>query len=250
MHFIINCPKQLIPVSKAAALDKAPPSVVLYISDMIESNSTENKGHGKAEDGLPSRALVILMLLCVALGGLPSCTKDEVKAIRKATPTELPPITTSGENTMGAWVETDTGRVLFVASGVDRLSDPGDVQSIDCDPFQNWRYESQEYISITGRWCPRPEIGDDRSMWMQVLISDSGPLYASFIYDVRGGSTRWYESSKVGEDSDFNFTVTDHDTESRHLSGLFNGILFNKKAPFDTILIADGRFDTFYGSTP
>ncbi len=195
-------------------------------------------------------SMLTIVALYVMLVGLTSCTKDEVKEIRKATPTELPPITTSGENTMGAWVETDTGRVLFVASGVDRLSDPGDVQSIDCDPFQNWRYESQEYISIDGRWCPRPEIGDYRSMWMHILMYDSGPQYTSFTYDVRGGSTRRYASSKVGEDSDFNIEITGHDTESRHVSGIFDGMLFNKEEPFDTIVVADGRFDTFYGSTP
>ncbi len=56
--------------------------------------------------------------------------EEEADHIRANTPTELPPITTTGENTMGAWIIPQPGSelhqlagedsILFVASGVER----------------------------------------------------------------------------------------------------------------------------------
>ena len=110
-------------------------------------------------------------LLAIVLCSAASCVDDDpfgispeaqADRIRAHIPTELPPVTTEGAMTMGAYVETDTGRVLFVASGVERV-DPIGSSLTDCDPFQNWRYESSSLISVDGRWCARPEAGDPRS---------------------------------------------------------------------------------------
>ena len=109
-------------------------------------------------------SLLAAVSLATACGKDPLGTSPEAEAarIRADTPTELPPVTTEGAMTMGAYVETDTGRVLFVASGVERV-DPIGSSLTDCDPFQNWRYESSSLISVDGRWCARPEAGDPRS---------------------------------------------------------------------------------------
>ena len=100
---------------------------------------------------LPQTSTTSLLQILVFAACLnPACTPEEdpfintpdelVAYIRAQTPTEIPPITSTGANTMGAWIETDTGRVLFVASGIER-PDPIGAESTDCPAFQNVRYE-------------------------------------------------------------------------------------------------------------
>jgi len=192
--------------------------------------------------------LLIALFTCAAscedpLGTSPEAVADRIRA---NTPTELPPITSEGLNTMGAYIHTDTGRVLFVASGVER-PDPIGAGSTDCDPFQNYRFSSDSLTSIVGRWCPRPEITDERSMRISIGISEADTVLAYFSY-------RHFTNSKrkvyIGNSSSVKIDVLSQSWEQNTISGTFSFIGVNRDPPYDTILVTDGRFDVTYGLTP
>ena len=195
-------------------------------------------------------------LLIAVLSGAASCddplgTSPEALAerIRANTPTELPPVTTEGAMTMGAYVETDTGRMLFVASGVDR-PETALATTLDCAAFDNYLFRSNEYIGVAGIYCRRPEIGDNRylSMGFGYIAPDSVQL--SFIYNPGGnvGSTNYW--TRAFPASDIEYEILRDDREARILSGTFAGQLLNRDPPYDTVRITDGRFDVRYGVTP
>ena len=116
---------------------------------------------------LPKPPLVFAALLLTAVLLAASCDKTPLsatpeelaEAIRAATPAELPPVTTAGLNTMGAYVHTDTGRVLFVASGVDR-PETALAASLDCEPFNSLMNRELGSVTARGRLRspPKPTV--------------------------------------------------------------------------------------------
>jgi len=169
--------------------------------------------------------------------------------IERDTPTELPPITTEGLRTMGAYIQTDTGRLLFVASGVNR-PEVALAESVSCNSFNNIHKLSTDKIAVTGIYCRRSEIGDDRRMTLSFnyLPTDSVQLYFSYSPDKYSrGSNYWTRGT---EKDNIKFTILRHDREMRILSGTFSGYLINRDVPFDTIRVTDGRFDIIHGEVP
>ena len=213
-----------------------------------------------------------LLLLFVAslLIGLSACDSDPftlspeelAEQIRRNTPTELPPITTVGANTRGAWIHPQpgsplweqAGRVdsfLFVASGVDR-PETALAESLDCEAFDNFLVQSLNVIGISGRYCRRPEIGDDRRIWIGIenyLTQDSVQIF--FVYSHASSETgsgyRLPRSTTFGE---FNLLISEHFQLNNQISGVFNAKLINRSQPYDTLHITQGRFDVTYGITP
>ena len=205
----------------------------------------------------PASALLAIVLCCAAAcdDDDPFGTSPEAQAdrIRANTPTELPPVTTEGAMTMGAYVETDTGRVLFVASGVERV-DPIGSSSTDCPAFQNWRYQSFRSVEVDARWCSRLEIGDARSQSLAFSLSDEG--YATLLYDIT-------EKPFYAERYDFrsdtlrppDYEILRDDRDGRILSATFSATLYAEEpggggVHGDTIRVTDGRLDVRYGVTP
>ncbi len=198
--------------------------------------------------------------LWLALGALlsaSSCDPDPLtispeelaEQIRRNTPTELPPITSVGANTMGAWIETDTGRILFVASGVER-PDPIGAESTDCPAFQNFRYESQDYVDILGMRCPRPEIEYLRSQALGFRTFDNGTIRLDYTYDPDGAGSLHSLTFRTKESSPITMEILEHDLETRRLSATFSATLFGWRNTTDSIRITDGRLDVTYGTTP
>ena len=152
---------------------------------------------------------------------------------------------------MGAYLQTDTGRILFVASGVERI-DPIGASSTDCNPFQNHRYESQNYVSILGRWCTRPEIGDDKELTLSFSLFDDGRALVSCGIDLDGGSS--LNELKYKSDTLYTpqYEILLDDESERILSATFSAELYGwyNTSDRDTIQITDGRLDVTYGSTP
>ena len=167
---------------------------------------------------------------------------DLVAYIRAQTPTELPPATQVGANTMGAYVHTDTGRVLFVASGIER-PDPIGAESTDCPGTQT--LSKEDWIDVLGRWCPRPEIGDPRAMTLGVTIYSSRMPSLTFSYDSRviGSAKQFYQFTPTSPPA---VAVDYHDPNDRVIAGTFSGTIYNEKDATDSLLITDGRFDMRY----
>jgi len=148
---------------------------------------------------------------------------------------------------MGAYIHTDTGRVLFVASGVER-PDPIGAASTDCDPFQNFKFVKDELISIQGRWCPRREIGDNRDMWLDVAFWNTDSITASFSYIPDLSSNNKIYTSL---NENFSVTVLHHDEQRQSISAKFSGVLMHTESPLlETIRIESGRLDATYSLTP
>ena len=191
-------------------------------------------------------------------------TDDELAdRIRASTPTELPPVTSVGANTMGAWVTPGAGSalareagstdpILFVASGVER-PDPIGTISTDCPPFQNHRYETDGYVSISGRWCSRPEIGDFKSQTLTITIQDDGNIHAAYAIGIDGGSSL--------NELIFRRRFVDADLFNISLDNIQNRIIALESDDFylhgyynatagDSILVSDLRLDATYGLTP
>ena len=198
--------------------------------------------------------LLAALSLATACGKDPLGTSPEAQAarIRANTPTELPPVTTEGAMTMGAYVETDTGRVLFVASGVER-ADPIGSSSTDCPAFQNWLYQSSDLIGVSGRWCARPEIGDNRS---QRLVFSFYPARANLLFEITDdlsyGFVHLYRSDTLRPPD---YEILRDDRSGRILSATFSATLYAEDpggggVHGDTIRITDGRLDVRYGVTP
>ena len=196
--------------------------------------------------------LTLALLLSAA-----ACDKDPLtlspeelaERIRANTPTELPPITTTGANTMGAYIHTDTGRVLFVASGVDR-PETALAESLDCEAFNNLLYANNNYLSVRGIYCRRPEIGDDRriSMGFGYFAPDSVQISLSYDPDDwTNGPDYW---TREFSQSGIEYEILRDDRQARVFSGTFSGYLLNRAPPYDTLQITDGRFDVTYGITP
>ena len=189
---------------------------------------------------------------------LTTTPEELAEQIRRNTPTELPPITTTGENTMGAWIHPQLGSplhdlagdsILFVASGVDR-PETALATSLDCDAFNNFLFESNQYLSCSGVFCRRPEIGDDRSLRLAFgyIAPDSAQI--AFTYsdnEFDSGTNYWTRS--FNQSMIINEILID-DRDSRIFSGVFSGFLINRSPPFDTLEVTNGRFDVTYGTTP
>ncbi len=203
--------------------------------------------HSFSASRLGGALLLLACLLALAAGcekeGNPILKNggDLAAYIRAQTPTALPPITQTGANTMGAYVHTDTGRVLFVASGIER-PDPIGGESTDCPGWQNARFDAE--IAILGRWCPRPEIGDSRTMLLGMNFLNNQEIIAYFRYQpgVAGKIVKTYLSKKktVATSNVLNNAI------KQTISGSFTGTLYYDKNPSDSILITDGRFDMSY----
>ena len=188
------------------------------------------------------------LALCLAV----ACEYSEADLaddIRARTPTELPPATTHGANTMGAYVHTDTGRVLFVASGVDR-PETNLAASLDCRAFDNYLFRSNGYLIVSGVYCRRPEIGDGRRMSMGFGYIHSDSVELSFNYSRPGQQTSDSYWTRAFPGADIEYEITRDDREVRVLSGTFAGRLLNRDPPYDTLVVTDGRFDVTYGVTP
>ena len=206
----------------------------------------------------------LLVTLC-------SCTPEEdpfintdeerAAAIRAATPTELPPVTTVGAGTMGAYIIPTPGSelhrlagedtILFVASGVERGGSIGTI-STSCRPFQNWRFESTGQISILGNWCPRPEIDIEHSQVLIFnLLNDSeGGVFGSifYAYSATGSSL---DEIKFRNDSVpiTRINLLRNDQSSAILSVRFSESAFALDSS-DSVKIEMARLDATYGSTP
>jgi len=147
---------------------------------------------------------------------------------------------------MGAYIHTDTGRVLFVASGVER-PDPIGAGSTDCEAFQNYRYLDERFVGIVGKWCPRPEIGDFRRMALGISKYDSDSLVMFFSYKPSPA-----EDNQVyfATQSSISYEPLHENASDQAISGEFSYTAANRDPPYDTILVTDGRFDVTYGLTP
>ncbi len=211
--------------------------------------------------------LLGLALTAVLLSAA-SCDKDPLSLspeeladrIRANTPTELPPITMTGANTMGAYIHPQpgsplweqAGRVdsfLFVASGVDR-PETALAESLDCGAFNNYLIKSTSWISVQGIYCRRPEIGDDRFIALNFgyLPKDSVQLALNVSLRKALSMTNYWTREFSG--ADMNYTILRDDRATGVLSGTFSGQVLNRASPYDTVEITDGRFDITYGVTP
>jgi len=210
----------------------------------------------------------LLIIASIVILTASSCEDDDpfttspeelAEQIRRNTPTELPPITTTGENTMGAWIHPQQGSplhdlagtdsILFVASGVDR-PETALATSLDCDAFNNIKKLSTGNISAVGIHCPRKEIGDPRYMSLSFLHILPDSTGVSFRYQ-----SDWFNDSFVYSSRRNHFSIIDdvillNDSTSRVLSAVFDATLVNHESPFDTVRITVGRFDVIYGTTP
>ena len=209
----------------------------------------------------------LLALTAVILLTASSCEDDDpftlseqelADRIRANTPTELPPITTTGENTMGAWIHPQPGSplhdlegdsILFVASGVDR-PETALATSLDCDAFDNYLFQSKNLISVQGQFCERPEIGDVRNLSsnFSFVQPDSVEIFFGYVGDRSSRSINYWTRGFVN--SQITYTILLDDQQSRVFSGRFSGRLINRAEPFDTLRITAGRFDVTYGITP
>ena len=194
------------------------------------------------------RALPLLFFTILLAAACEYSEADLADDIRARTPTELPPATTHGANTMGAYVHTDTGRVLFVASGVDR-PETNLAASLDCNAFDNMWFRSSNFVSVRGLYCNREEIGDYRRMRMtfKYKYPDSAVLIFQYSSMLSSLPERYWNNYP---DASLNYEITRDDREARVLSGTFAGRLLNRDPPYDTLVVTDGRFDVTYGVTP
>ena len=209
----------------------------------------------------------LLALTAVVLLTASSCEDDDpfttspeelAEQIRRNTPTELPPITTTGENTMGAWIHPQPGSrlndlegdsILFVASGVDR-PETALATSLDCDAFDNTLYESNQSIGISGQYCRRPEIDDPRRLSFGIeYYQDSLQIFFRYSPIPAGQDKRYWLAPPLNNEA-ISLDVMNDDRSSKIFSGIFYGTLINRSPPFDTIEISKGRFDVTYGITP
>ena len=216
-------------------------------------------------EAYPQKTLTALVY-AVAISLLTTACEDEdpfttspeelAEQIRRNTPTSLPPVTTEGLNTMGAWIHPQPGTelhriegdsFLFVASGVDR-PETALAESLDCEAFENFFFESRQVFGISGTYCRRPEISDTRQMSLGLQIYSSDSIQCFFIRDEFSGdrgSNYWVDSS-----SNFLINRTRTSQDPNVLSATFMGRLINRAAPFDTLKVSSGRFDVTYGITP
>ncbi|MFK8056717.1 MAG: hypothetical protein AB8F78_11410 [Saprospiraceae bacterium] len=194
---------------------------------------------------------VSLLALSIVLSAS-SCSKEDQLAnqIERNTPTELPPISQTGANTMGAYVTVGGERHLFVASGVERGGSIGTI-SADCEPFNNFLYQGTGDIVVAGTWCSRPEI--DKPIRMDLIvsiptISDSLGLAFAIDYDGTGG-----ERSKtyINREKTFGIDVgiSLHNEAEQTIAATFSGYAINVDNHLDTAFITDGRLDIRYGIT-
>ncbi len=213
------------------------------------------------------RNIIWLALLAAAVQ-IASCDKDPftvspeelAEQIRRNTPTELPPVTTVGANTMGAWIHPQpgsplweqAGRVdsfLFVASGVDR-PETALAESLDCEAFNNYLKESNGWISTSGRYCRRPEIDDSREMILNFGLVHTDSVEQSFIYIRDKNSSGINYWTRNFQDNRIEYKILLDNRQISTLSGTFSGRLINRAPPHDTLCITLGRFDVTYGITP
>ncbi len=213
------------------------------------------------------KAALALSLTAILLSAA-SCDKDPLSLspeelaarIRANTPTELPPITMTGANTMGAYIHPQpgsplweqAGRVdsfLFVASGVDR-PETALAESLDCGAFNNYLKQSSGWTSIIGTYCARPEINDPKriSVTFSLVTSDSAEVYLNYTKDEYDIGNRYWSHGLVK--SSVSYNITRDDRTAQIISGTFATRVINRAAPFDTVDITDGRFDVTYGVTP
>ena len=203
-------------------------------------------------------ALILLTASSCDQDPLTTTPEELAEQIRRNTPTELPPITASGENTMGAWVHPQPGSplydltgdsILFVASGVDR-PETALATSLDCAAFNNFLQESTGWISVQGIYCRRPEIDDDRDIGLNFGLINQDSIELKFDYEHSKLDSRVLYWSRDFSQSVISSNILIDNREERVLSGTFSGRLINRSPPYDTLLITDGRFDVTYGVTP
>ncbi len=210
---------------------------------------------------------ILLLMLTHLLLAASACVDDDpltlsdeelAERIRANTPTELPPVTTSGENTMGAWIHPQPGSplhtlvgdsLLFVASGVDR-PETALATSLDCKAFDNYLFQSNSYVSANGDYCRRPEIGDDRHMSIifGYIAPDSVQIY--FNYHHSNTSSILNYRLKDARQLVLEYDILIDNRDQQIFSGTFQSGLINRSPPYDTLQITDGRFDVTYGITP
>ncbi|MFK8056399.1 MAG: hypothetical protein AB8F78_09800 [Saprospiraceae bacterium] len=203
-------------------------------------------------------AVILLTVSSCDQDPLTTTPEELAEQIRRNTPTELPPITTSGENTMGAWIHPQPGSplhdqagdsILFVASGVDR-PETALATSLDCAAFDNLLFQSNNYLSVDGNFCRRPEIGDDRDMSLIFGFIEPDSIQVFFNIQpskVESNKSYWKIPLVI---SSINYTILKDDRNNSVFSGQFSGRIINRSPPYDTLQISQGRFDVTYGTTP
>ncbi len=189
--------------------------------------------------------------------GDPLGPTDYIGRMRREYPTELPAIDYAGERVFGANVVTDTGVVLYVASGVDRSGAFfGPYRGEGCLAYQTFGYDAaSRSLGVQSRYCARPEIGDPRSMNMGLFVSDTGRHHMYFTYDENQlgyrAKANAYTTQGLAADA-VRVTYVKRDTtpsppgnaaeRSAILAGTFSAMLVERELRLDTIWVRDGRF--------
>ena len=177
---------------------------------------------------MKNKCLLLTWLLAVPLlwGG---CDKPLFQPNKDNTeePEELPPITTTGENTFGCLVNGE----VWLPAGPDRYNrgfDEGTGYFLFWAVRRFNNFEDNEMIGLSGK----------------VLLSDPAS-----VEEVRITYSKNIEKDLSFYESDSSFakiTFQELDTEQDVAAGSFEGFVINENPPFDTIRITQGRFDFNY----
>lgn len=212
---------------------------------------------------------ILLLVLCFLSLLTIGCDDDEftaptdyIERMRWEYPRRLPDINDDGEAVFGANVVTDTGIVLYVASGVDRNGGFfGPYRGEGCLAYQNIAFDTAyRALSIQSRYCARPEIGDPRSMNMGLTVSDTGRHHLYFTYDENQlgyrANGRTYTNGGLPADA-VQVRYLKRDTvlnssggySKGHvtMAGVFSAMLVEQELRRDTIWVRDGRFSCRVG---
>lgn len=183
----------------------------------------------------------ILIVLSFFLLGAGGCNKDDDAFV----PT-LPPITQTGENTFGCYVD---GKLLIPRDGSATIP-PNKGMMIYTNSnttYHDLRVRDHKSgnggifnLHITGlgeNWEGSHTINEGNCRNGLQAIPNIN-LYVRW-RDKDTGTFKWYCSIKNGG----TLTIIRHDVENWIISGTFNSTLVNQDDPDDLIEITEGRFD-------
>ncbi|MEZ4919125.1 MAG: hypothetical protein R2792_08465 [Saprospiraceae bacterium] len=182
----------------------------------------------------------VLLFSAVLLLCIPSCIKDPILVIPPTTDNKdtLPPITHTGANTFGCYVNGE----LWVAQ-----VPPGSVTIHDIIPYY---YESDASGNLI---ISCYSVDQNRDEWMSIVCKNSNFSTQEFCSIENSVSARYKKSSGERYLSDYFtldtncITITYIDTVENIISGLFEFTVYNDTLnPNDKVRITDGRFDVRY----